>query len=63
MHFISNNIQPEMRFGFSQIQSELLQLIKQKLAEYKPVPTTTGNCGHKIEGEISVSGLALESER
>lgn len=32
MHFISNNIQAEMRFGLPQTQSELLQLIKQKLA-------------------------------
>lgn len=67
MHFISNNIQPEMRFGLPQTQSELLQLIKQRLnreaADYKPVHAATGNCGHKMEGKISVSGLAPESER
>lgn len=65
MHFIPNNIQPEMRFGLLQIQSEL---IKQKLAgpnraEYQPVHAASGNCGHKIEGMISVSGRAPESER
>lgn len=35
MHFISKNIQTEMRFGLSQTQSELLQLIKQTLAGWE----------------------------
>lgn len=51
-----------MRFDLSQTQCDSLQLIKTEsdrldkaAAEYKPVHTAAGNCGHKMEGEISVS--------
>lgn len=41
MHFISNNIQHEMRFGLLQIQSELLPLIKQETGRLKRAELST----------------------